>query len=111
VCFGSAYEGAPGCVHGGWVAAAFDEALGFAQSLSAHPGMTGTLTVRYRKPTPLHSELRMECWVDRVEGRKVFATGTLHAGDVLTAESEGIFISIDPSRFLALLRDRAVREG
>ena len=111
VRFGSAYEGAPGCVHGGWFAAAFDEALGFAQSLSSHPGMTGTLTVRYRKPTPLHSELRMECWVDRVEGRKVFATGTLHAGDVLTAESEGIFISIDPSRFLALLRDRAVREG
>jgi acyl-coenzyme A thioesterase PaaI-like protein len=111
VRFGSAYEGAPGCVHGGYVAAIFDEALGFAQSLSAHPGMTGTLTVRYRSPTPLHTELRMECWVDRTEGRKVFARGTLHASDVLAAESEGIFISIDPSRFQALLRERAAREA
>ena len=48
--FGSAYEGPPGCVHGGYVAAAFDEVLGFANALSGTPGMTGTLTVRYRRP-------------------------------------------------------------
>ena len=57
VTFGSAYEGPPGHVHGGIVAAAFDEVLGMAQSLSGQSGMTGTLTVRYRKPTPLHREL------------------------------------------------------
>src|SRR5699024_5596241 len=34
VRFGQAYEGPPGCVHGGYVAAAFDEVLGAAQSLS-----------------------------------------------------------------------------
>lgn len=110
VHFTSPYEGAPGCVHGGWVAAAFDEALGFAQSLSASPGMTGTLIVRYRKPTPLNSDLRIEAWVDRVEGRKVFASGTLHAGDILAAEAEGIFVSIDPGKFQRLLEARAERE-
>ena len=52
VTYGSAYEGPPGCVHGGYIAAAFDELLGFANSLSGTPGMTGTLTVRYRRPTP-----------------------------------------------------------
>ena len=51
--FGAAYEGPPGCVHGGYVAAAFDEVLGSTQSLSGSPGMTGRLTVHYRKPTPL----------------------------------------------------------
>ncbi len=110
VRFGSAYEGAPGCVHGGWVAAAFDEALGYAQSLSASPGMTGTLTVRYRNPTPLHTDLAFECWVDGVEGRKVFAGGTLHAGDLLCAEAEGIFVSLQPGRFERLLEARAERE-
>ncbi|MEI2818439.1 MAG: hypothetical protein V9E99_18585 [Microthrixaceae bacterium] len=40
VRFGSAYEGPPGCVHGGYVAAAFDEVLGAAQSLSGTQGMT-----------------------------------------------------------------------
>ena len=56
--FGAAYEGPPGCVHGGYVAAAFDEVLGSTQSLSGSPGMTGRLTVNYRSPTPLETELR-----------------------------------------------------
>ena len=38
VCFGSAYEGPPGCVHGGYIAGAFDELLGATQSLSGNPG-------------------------------------------------------------------------
>jgi hypothetical protein len=108
-CFGSAYEGPPGCVHGGWVAAAFDELLGFAQSLTATPGMTGTLTIRYRKPTPLHTELRFEAWVERIEGRKCFAAGKLEADGVVTAEAEGIFVAIDPEKFRILLEDRARR--
>ena len=45
VIFGSAYEGPPSCVHGGYVAGAFDEVLGATQSLSGAPGMTGRLTV------------------------------------------------------------------
>jgi acyl-coenzyme A thioesterase PaaI-like protein len=80
VVFGSAYEGPPGCVHGGWVAAAFDEVLGFAQSLTGSPGMTGTLTIRYRQPTPLHTELQFDAWIERVDGRKIFARGNLKAG-------------------------------
>jgi len=111
VRFGSAYEGPPGCVHGGWVAATFDELLGFAQALTESPGMTGTLTIRYRKPTPLHTDLRLEAWVERVEGRKSFAVGKLHAGDLLTAEAEGIFISIPPEKFQGLLEARARRES
>lgn len=103
--FGSAYEGPPGCVHGGFVAAAFDEVLGFAQSLTGSPGMTGTLTVRYRAPTPLKTELQLEAWVERVEGRKIFARGTIHAGALLTAEADGIFLSLDASRFARLIEE------
>jgi acyl-coenzyme A thioesterase PaaI-like protein len=109
--FGDPYEGPPGCVHGGWVAAAFDEVLGFAQSLGGSPGMTGTLTIRYRKPTPLNTDLRFEAWVDRSEGRKRFVRGTVAAGDLVTAEAEGIFIAIDPSRFARLLEERARQQG
>lgn len=106
--FGAAYEGPPGCVHGGYIAAAFDEVLGATQSLSGNPGMTGRLTVHYRSPTPLHTELRFEGVLDRVEGRKIFTTGTLHAGDRLCAEAEGLFISIDISKFAEL---KAARDG
>ena len=40
---------------------------GFAQTLTGNPGMTGTLNVVYRKPTPLKTELRFEAKVDRVK--------------------------------------------
>jgi len=111
VTFGSAYEGPPGCVHGGYVAAAFDEVLGSAQTFSGRPGMTGTLTVRYRKPTPLHTELRIIGRFERMEGRKVFTVGSLYADDVLTAEAEGLFISIDFERFRNLREQRDARFG
>ena len=108
--FGAAYEGPPGCVHGGWVAAAFDEVLGFVQSLAGSPGFTGTLTVRYRKPTPLHTDLRFEANVTGTERRKTFAEGRLYAGDVLTAEAEAIFVSADRARFQALVAQRELLE-
>jgi acyl-coenzyme A thioesterase PaaI-like protein len=99
VTFPSAYEGPPGCVHGGVIAETFDEMLGVANLASGTAGMTGTLTVRYRKPTPLRAPLRIEARTDRVEGRKVFASARMYAGDTLTAEADGIFISVGLARF------------
>ena len=106
VTFGAAYEGPPGCVHGGFVAAAFDEVLGFAQSLTGNPGFTGTLTVVYRQPTPLHTELRFDANVVSQERRKIFTEGRVTAGDLITAEARGIFISVDREKFLRLLEAR-----
>lgn len=106
--FGSAYEGPPGAVHGGYVAAAFDEVLGMAQSLGGRPGMTGTLTVRYRRPHPLGTEIRFEGELLRVEGRKIFTAGRSFAGDELLAEAEGLFISVD---FAAIAARMAAQRG
>jgi len=89
------------------VAAAFDEVLGYTQSLTGHPGMTGRLITHYRSPTPLHTELRFEAWVERVDGRKIFTASTLHAGERLCAEAEGLFISIKPGTFQRLVKERA----
>jgi len=102
VTFGSVYEGPPGCVHGGFVAAAFDEVLGSAQTLSGSPGMTARLTVNYRSPTPLHSPLVIEGRFDRREGRKVFTSGRILADGKVTAEAEGLFVAIDVAKFRAL---------
>jgi acyl-coenzyme A thioesterase PaaI-like protein len=104
--YGGAYEGPPGCVHGGYVAAAFDEVLGMTQSLVGKPGMTGTLTVRYRRPTPLHTELRFEGRVDRVEGRKIFTVGQSFANGELTAEAEAVFITVDFTKIAELYAKR-----
>jgi len=104
--FGQAYEGPPGCVHGGYVAAAFDEVLGATQSLSGAPGMTGTLSIRYESPTPLHTEIRFESRIARIEGRKIFVEGESYAGDRLTARATGIFISLEAGSFLRMLAAR-----
>ncbi len=109
--FGNAYEGAPGCVHGGHVAAAFDEALGMACMFSGGPGMTGEITVSYRKPTPIHVPLRIEARFDRMERRKIYTSGELYAGDLLLATSTGLFISIARSKFSDLRKDQLRRQA
>jgi acyl-coenzyme A thioesterase PaaI-like protein len=116
VTFGSAYEGPPGCVHGGYIAAAFDELLGATQSLSGNPGMTGRLTINYRSPTPLHAELHLVGQITAIEGRKIFTTGQLYAHDEngqerLCAEAEGLFISIVFGRFAELKAQRDQAEA
>ncbi|MBI2168630.1 MAG: PaaI family thioesterase [Actinobacteria bacterium] len=91
--YGPAYEGPPMHVHGGWVIAAFDELLGVAQVAGGGPGMTGTLTIRLRRPTPIGVRVEYEGWVDRVEGRKTFCKGEARIEGEVVAEAEGIFIA------------------
>src|SRR4051812_39791048 len=64
--YGDAYEGPAGCLHGGFVAAAFDDHMGFAQMASGKAGYTGTLTVKMLKPTPLRTRIDYEAGFDRV---------------------------------------------
>ena len=90
VTFGPAYEGPPGHCHGGWVAAMFDEALGFAQLA---PGFTAYLHVNYRKPTPLKTKLDIRAWVDSVDGRKRLVKGECRLDGVLLSDAEGLFIA------------------
>ncbi len=92
VTCGWAYEGPPGHVHGGFVAAIFDQFMGMAQIIGKQPGMTGTLKVRYMRPTPLNVELRLEAWLERVEGRKTVIKAEMYNGDTVTASCEALFI-------------------
>lgn len=93
--FDDIYNGPPGGVHGGVISGVFDEVLGSVCVVNDVAGFTGTLTVRYRSLTPLGAPITMRGRVDRVEGRKTFASGTFHHGDTLTAEAEGIFIGMN----------------
>jgi len=86
------YAGPPSTMHGGIAALVLDELLGTTNFCHGVGARTGTLSVRYERPTPLGVELELEGWLDRVEGRKVFTQGTIsHAGEI-TARGEGIFI-------------------
>lgn len=89
---GYAYEGPPGFIHGGFVAAIFDQFLGMAQLAGNNPGMTGTLSVRYLRPTPLNTDLDLSARLRESVGRKTVVTGEMHAGGALTATCECLFV-------------------
>jgi len=106
--FDYAYEGPPGCVHGGVIALVFDELLGATSIATGQPGMTGTLTVRYRRPTPLRTPLRLEARFVERRGRKITISGAVYDGDVMTAEAEGVFIELVPERFVEVIGAHAI---
>jgi acyl-coenzyme A thioesterase PaaI-like protein len=89
------YTGPPGTVHGGVVAMVLDELLGAVNACLGLGAYTGTLTVRYERPTPIGEQLAFEAWVDRTEGRKVFTVGTISADGAVTARAEGVFIRVE----------------
>ena len=91
--YGAAYEGPPDSLHGGFVAAAFDDLLGCAQMASGSAGFTGTLTVRMVAPTPLYRRIDYTAGVDRAEGRKIWCWGKSFDGDRLLAEATCVFIT------------------
>ena len=69
--------------------------------------MTGTLTVRYRRPTPLLAPLELAARHTGKEGRKVFAWGGIYHQGELTAEADGIFIEVPPDRMLDIVSGNA----
>jgi acyl-coenzyme A thioesterase PaaI-like protein len=89
---GAAYEGPAGHVHGGVCALVLDHVLGATAHQPGRPAVTGTLTIRYLRGTPL-GPLRAQAHVDRSEGVKTFAVGQiLDAAGRATVEADGVFI-------------------
>jgi acyl-coenzyme A thioesterase PaaI-like protein len=89
---GAAYEGPPGNVHGGVCSLILDHVLGATAHHPGRPAYTGTLTLRYRRRTPLGRPLRAQAHVERTEGVKTFAVGHLADEDGITVEAKGVFI-------------------
>ena len=89
---GAAHEGPPHHVHGGVLALVLDQALGEAAAVFGGPGMTGRLTLHFRRATPL-GEASTEAWVESSDGGKTVAKGRLYDADGhLCVEAEGLFI-------------------
>ena len=89
---GAAYEGPPGHVHGGVAALILDHVLGEAASPDRQPRFTGTITMRYVRPTAL-GPLRVEAIRTRTEGVKTYCSGFIADAEGATVEAEGVFIT------------------
>lgn len=91
VMLGAAYEGPPGCVHGGVSALLLDHIMGVTASGMNRVTLTGTLTLRYANPLPLGA-VRLDAWISGEEGRKVFVDATITGSAGVALEAHGIFI-------------------
>ena len=75
--------------------------------MAGQGAMTGTLKIRYSRPTPLLAPLELAARHTGKEGRKVFAWGGIYYQGELTAEAEGIFIEVPPGRMLDIVSGNA----
>lgn len=91
---GVAYEGPPGCVHGGVSALLLDHLMGETAS-AAHTRLivTGTLTLRYLRPLPF-GRIHMQAQITREDDRKVTVTAHIEPDDGTgpAVEATGLFI-------------------
>ena len=97
VTFGRLHTGGNGAVHGGAIPLLFDNVLGRLVNSGDRPvSRTAYLHVDYRSITPVGAPLRVEARLQGAEGRKRYASGTLHHGDTLCAEARGLFVALLP---------------
>ncbi|KAA5838304.1 PaaI family thioesterase [Saccharopolyspora hirsuta] len=91
---GLAYEGPPSYGHGGISALLLDQILGHAHSTRGKHGMTVKLALRYRRPVPLQTPLRIVGRVERVDGRWTESVATISTEDdpdTVLVEARGVF--------------------
>jgi len=93
VTFAEYHNGPPwNLAHGGVVSLVYDELLGMAGMLGGGGGHTASLTIDFRRPTPLGVPVRVAAWMIEPNGRKLFAHGEMHHDGVLLTEARGLFI-------------------
>jgi acyl-CoA thioesterase FadM len=61
--------------------------------------MTGGLSIRYLKPTPLNEEIHISAEAVELDDKRTEVKATMRWGDVTTATAEAIFVRVDSARF------------
>lgn len=93
------YEGPPGYLHGGIIAALLDEAMSKANRAQGVTAMTRQMQVEYLRPVPSGSAIRIAGRVTRSDGRKHWTEARIENSDGVTlAQATGLFIAIRAER-------------
>ncbi len=99
VTFRRFHLGGNGAAHGGTLPLFFDDVLGrLSNGVDRRVARTAYLHTNYRRITRVGVELHFEATVDRIEGRKRWASGRLFEGDQLVADAEGLFVELRPGQ-------------
>lgn len=96
------YQGYPGVTHGGIIATMLDEVTSRTIFRGAPPRfvVTAQLSVRYRKPVPVETPLKLSGRVVEDKGRVIRVAGQIHNREgVLLAEAEATLVEVEASFF------------
>jgi acyl-coenzyme A thioesterase PaaI-like protein len=99
VMFGPAFEGALGRVHGGMVAAVFDDLTGFVLAFVGRPGFSGRLDVTFRAPVPTEVPIEFRVRLRDQQGRKLFVEGEATLDGQVLATAEVVMITVGQEHF------------
>lgn len=84
-------------VHGGIIALIYDDLVGLAAMIGSGGGLTASLTIDYRKPTPAMEPIEVRAWFEEADGRKLTARGEMRHNGTLLNEAHGLFVQ--PTQF------------
>ncbi len=93
--FARRFEGGPGIVHGGIVAAFYDDIMGSVLIAHQAVGVTANLNVNYRRPHPVEVPIRAEAWLAEKAGRKLIVEAAGFLDDQVLAEAKGVFVIVE----------------
>lgn len=98
------FQGGPGVVHGGGIAAFFDDLMGFVPVAHLTPAVTARLEVNYLAPIPLGTSVRGEAWLATRDGRKLWAEGVgLDPDGNVHVESRALYLGVSAEHFVKTL--------
>jgi acyl-coenzyme A thioesterase PaaI-like protein len=93
------HQGAPGMAHGGLLATAFDETMGFLLWLVGKPAVTARLETDFLLPVPVGSMLFLHCDCLGVQRRKVYVRGVARIGSPdgpVALRAAALFVAVPP---------------
>ncbi len=106
--FPEGFQGAPGIVHGGIVAAVLDEACGQVARLAASPAVTSRLEVRYLAPVPVDQEVKVGAELVESGARSASAEATIQDDSgFLLAHARAECVQVRPEYFLSTPQGKA----
>lgn len=97
VTFPIVFEGPPGLVNGGFLAVFFDCVTQHQSCASGRTGKTRSLTVTFRRPTPILTELHFDVTRAEADGR-VTSTARLLLGDEVLCTGEFATAASSPDK-------------
>jgi hypothetical protein len=97
ITFPVVYEGPPALVHGGFLAVFFDSVIQHQNCATGLSGKTRSLSVKFRRPTPILTELSFDIVREQVE-RDVTSTARLSLDGEVLCIGEATTLALSPDK-------------